>query len=235
MGGRPGGLEMLDGFDSVRLLLTNTLVERDTKTLVAGVASLRAEKPEMVDEVMAAVQGISDEARGLLGGQPVERVRLIERLEVSLQARSSQRAGTRLTMQTLIKENHAHLVTLQVSHPTLENIVAATSRPPYNLSTKLTGAGGGGCAVTLIPDEFDPSKLDELMDALRRDGFEPHLTTLGGKGAGVLRRQTSDGEALVVGRGEDEGVAMPLRAGLRQAGREAVGQWAEGLGEWVYT
>jgi len=31
-------------------------------------------------------------------------------------------------------------------------IVAATSQAPYNLATKLTGAGGGGCAVTLIPD-----------------------------------------------------------------------------------
>ena len=52
----------------------------------------------------------------------------------------------------MIDENHAHLKTLGVSHPSLEMIVAATQADPFNLSTKLTGAGGGGCAVTLIPD-----------------------------------------------------------------------------------
>lgn len=53
--------------------------------------------------------------------------------------------------QVLIERNHKHLVTLGVSHPSLEMIVVATASP-YGLATKLTGAGGGGCAVTLIPD-----------------------------------------------------------------------------------
>lgn len=52
----------------------------------------------------------------------------------------------------LIEENHAHLVTMGVSHASLEAIKAMTKTSPYGLSTKLTGAGGGGCAVTLIPD-----------------------------------------------------------------------------------
>ena len=50
-----------------------------------------------------------------------------------------------------MEENHRHLVTLGVSHPSLETIKATTATP-FGLSTKLTGAGGGGCAVTLIPD-----------------------------------------------------------------------------------
>lgn len=54
--------------------------------------------------------------------------------------------------QSLIRDNHGHLVTLGVSHPSLEMIVAATAAEPFGLATKLTGAGGGGCAVTLIPD-----------------------------------------------------------------------------------
>ena len=50
-----------------------------------------------------------------------------------------------------MEENHRHLVTLGVSHPSLETIKEKTATP-FGLSTKLTGAGGGGCAVTLIPD-----------------------------------------------------------------------------------
>jgi mevalonate kinase len=54
--------------------------------------------------------------------------------------------------QALIDENHSHLVSLGVSHPSLEAIRARTAGSPYGLHTKLTGAGGGGCAVTLVPD-----------------------------------------------------------------------------------
>lgn len=53
-------------------------------------------------------------------------------------------------------ENHEHLITLGVSHPVLEEIKSVTSKSPYGLHTKLTGAGGGGCAVTLIPDGASP-------------------------------------------------------------------------------
>lgn len=62
-----------------------------------------------------------------------------------------------LSTQALINENHAHLVTLGVSHPTLEAIRVKTAAHPYALSTKLTGAGGGGCAVTLVPDRVYPT------------------------------------------------------------------------------
>jgi mevalonate kinase len=48
-------------------------------------------------------------------------------------------------------ENHQHLAALGVSHPALENIRERLGTQ-YNLTTKLTGAGGGGCTVSLIPD-----------------------------------------------------------------------------------
>ena len=54
--------------------------------------------------------------------------------------------------QALIDKNHVHLANLGVSHPSLEAIRAKTASEAYKLSTKLTGAGGGGCAVTLLPD-----------------------------------------------------------------------------------
>lgn len=58
--------------------------------------------------------------------------------------------------QTLIDENHRLLDQLGVSHPSLEAVRRITGAEPYNLATKLTGAGGGGCAVTLVPDSASP-------------------------------------------------------------------------------
>lgn len=84
VGGKKGGLEGLHGFSSIRLLLTNTLVPRDTKSLVAGVAAKRLAEPSVVDPVLDSIQAISDEAKGLLGGTThVDRSHLVSRLEVS--------------------------------------------------------------------------------------------------------------------------------------------------------
>ena len=47
---------------------------------------------------------------------------------------------------------------LGVSHESLEIIKAKTAT--YGLNTKLTGAGGGGCAVTLVPDS-EPISLPQ--------------------------------------------------------------------------
>jgi mevalonate kinase len=71
-------------FSSIRLLLTNTLVPRDTKSLVAGVSAKRVAEPHIVDPIMEAIQEISDEAKHLLGGGQIERAQLVSRLEVSL-------------------------------------------------------------------------------------------------------------------------------------------------------
>ena len=143
--------DLCERFSSIRLLLTNTLVSRDTKSLVARVSQKRLSEPKVVDPILDAIQAISDEARGLLGGSGEgDRQNLIERLEVG---RWFLHMELRLMDgQTLIRENHSYLVKLGVSHRSLEMIVAATAAEPYGLATKLTGAGGGGCAVTLIPD-----------------------------------------------------------------------------------
>lgn len=87
--------------------------------------------------------------------------------------------------------------------------------------------------------------MRDLEAMLRRDGFEPHVTRLGGRGVGVLLRGGSasewKGDELVgernevEGQGEGEGARpVPVREGLRR-GTEGLAGWAEGLGEWVYA
>lgn len=219
MGGKQGGFENLNGFSAVRLLLTNTLVPRDTKSLVAGVAAKRQAEPHVVDPILDHVQSISDEATTLLSGSSaVERSALVSRLA------------------ELMRANHTHLVTLGVSHPALEMVVAATSAAPFGLSTKLTGAGGGGCAVTLIPDEMDQTRLDELQATLRNLGFEPHLTSLGGPGAAVLLSPEGQTDAVQTSEGDTgEGMTLPKRAALRDVPLEGLERWSASQGEWIFT
>jgi hypothetical protein len=73
-------------FSSIRLLLTNTLVPRDTKTLVAGVSKKLLDEPETTEGLLKSIAGISGEAKGLLGesGAGADREALVKRLEVGI-------------------------------------------------------------------------------------------------------------------------------------------------------
>ncbi len=198
--GKEGGLDPMGGFASIRLLLTDTRVPRDTKSLVAGVGAMKAAQPEIVNPILDRIQAISEEATALLTST-TERSILVSRLGA------------------LMRENHAHLRTLGVSHPSLEAVVDTTAKA--GLATKLTGAGGGGCAVTLVPDEFDHAALTQLTHELQALGAQPHLTTLGGPGLCV--------HVLPQGSG---GVGHSLKA----AGPANLHSWSEGLGgQWVHA
>lgn len=90
-----------------------------------------------MNPILTSIQRISDDARSCL---------------TSSVTRESQLS----TLQVLIDENHEHLVTLGVGHSALELVKSLAASIPWSLHTKLTGAGGGGCAVTIIPDSTSP-------------------------------------------------------------------------------
>ncbi|KDQ19224.1 hypothetical protein BOTBODRAFT_126004 [Botryobasidium botryosum FD-172 SS1] len=218
--GKKGGMEPIHGFKSLKFLLTDSKVPRDTKALVAGVAVRKENDPDVIEPALEAIQVISDEAR-----------RALSDLELS---RESLLTG----LTTMIHENHAHLVTLGVSHPVLEAIRAKTAAEPFGLATKLTGAGGGGCAVTLIPDDFSDSALRELLVGLEKDGYEPHVTTIGGSGLGILSPYDennypsgSDSEDASAPEKQPES----LRKAFERQGVEELAPWAEGRGRWLYV
>ncbi|KAF8867871.1 GHMP kinase [Infundibulicybe gibba] len=121
---------------------------------------MKTEEPDFVNGILQAIQSISDEARRALADPEMARESLLT------------------TLAALITENHTHLVALGVSHPALEAIRSRTAVAPYGLSSKLTGAGGGGCAVTLVPDDFQEHILQDLTKDLLKRPIRalPHLS-----------------------------------------------------------
>ncbi|KOB76879.1 Mevalonate kinase [Operophtera brumata] len=79
--------------------------------------------------------------------------------------------------------NHCLLAALGVSHPALEVIRAAAKGK--GLACKLTGAGGGGYAMVLIPPSTPRSIIDSLSSQLLENGFRVKETRLGGTGVAV--------------------------------------------------
>lgn len=51
-----------------------------------------------------------------------------------------------------------------------------------SLTGKLTGAGGGGYAISVLPPSYDP---EEVVRILKENGFEVIVTKLGGPGVKI--------------------------------------------------
>jgi hypothetical protein len=85
-------------------------------------------------------------------------------------------------LATLIRTNQSLLRALDVSHKSLEEICHITKL--FGAETKLTGAGGGGCAFTFVPVDANKSKKDEIRNALQKSrmGFSCMESTVGGTG-----------------------------------------------------
>lgn len=75
--------------------------------------------------------------------------------------------------------NHSLLQALGVSHPSLDGIVQISKE--HSLVGKLTGAGGGGFAIVLVPTGKEGA-LALLKEKLISCGFGVHDVELGGPG-----------------------------------------------------
>lgn len=74
---------------------------------------------------------------------------------------------------------HGELVTLGVSHPSLERLVESARRTPGTLGAKLTGAGGGGAMVVLTRQPEQATRV--LKEAGASSVFELEPTTEGAR------------------------------------------------------
>ncbi|EGW31010.1 uncharacterized protein SPAPADRAFT_62907 [Spathaspora passalidarum NRRL Y-27907] len=153
-------------FPELKLLLTNTTVPRSTAKLVGGVGELTKRYPTIFKDVLNSMGNLSVEAHDIM---------------------TTSKFGEleQKKLQDLINVNHGLLVALGVSHPSLEQVKIIGDK--FNIgATKLTGAGGGGCAITLVNANVDETELKKAMDEFSQHGFECFDTSLGGKGVGAL-------------------------------------------------
>lgn len=85
--------------------------------------------------------------------------------------------------QCLISLNHGLLVGLGVSHEALDNIANVTKS--FNLHSKLTGAGGGGYAITLIPPFTSEDCVQNCIKSLEKSGYEVDDIVVGSHGIDI--------------------------------------------------
>lgn len=104
---------------------------------------------------------------------PARASRTLERIgQIAVRGVRAAQAGDLRTLGKLMTENHEALVRLGVSHAALDSMVEIALGAGA-LGAKLTGAGGGGCAIALCEE------LSRVLSAWRKAGFEGFLVEPG--------------------------------------------------------
>jgi mevalonate kinase len=159
----------LKNFPELPLLLVDTKQPRSTSTEVAKVATLRKKYPAVTEATLNGIDEVTGSAHTLITSKNFDPTS-----ESNLEH-----------LGDLFRINHGLLVSLGVSHPKLEHIRELVDFAGIGW-TKLTGAGGGGCAITLLKRDVDEQSLRHLEQQFEAAGFEEYKATLGGSGVGIL-------------------------------------------------
>lgn len=122
------------------LVIGNTGVRRETGRLVDSVRARRTRIPDVMDRVIRSA--------GVLTTKAVDALK----------------SGNVSLLGELMDVNHGLLVAAGVSSIELDRLVHA-ARSGGALGAKLTGAGGGGCVLALVPDERQDTVSRAIQDA----------------------------------------------------------------------
>jgi mevalonate kinase len=182
---KPPTVKSLHDFPELPLLLVNTNQPRSTKTEVAKVGRMRETHPRVTEAILDSIDQVTLSANEMISTMDFD-----DEDDDSTEALENFGA--------LFRINHGLLVSLGVSHPRLERIRELVDYANIGW-TKLTGAGGGGCAITLLRPNASAPTLRKLEQKLDSENFQRFETTLGGDGVGVLypavlRNGTTDEE-----------------------------------------
>ncbi|KAI9217258.1 GHMP kinase [Blastocladiella britannica] len=174
---KESGMETLSGFSSFEFLLVDSRVPKNTKVQVGKVRARHDMFPGVIQPVLDSMDAVAQAGRTLLRGEPLKP--LISAL-ASFESPAAP-IPTVEALESLIAINHALLSAIDVSHPTLDTIVAKARS--HGLAAKLTGAGGGGCALVYIPTAAPVAAVRALEHELEGElGCAVFRTDVGGDG-----------------------------------------------------
>lgn len=161
-----GKIAPLKRLPTLEILLVNTKVPRSTKALVASVRNRMLKFPEIIAPLLASMDAISLECERVLG-----------------EMAAAPALEHYLVLEELIDMNQHHLNALGVGHASLDQLCQVTTA--HGLHSKLTGAGGGGCGITLLRPDLERPEVEDTKQALTSCGFDCWETSIGAPGVFV--------------------------------------------------
>jgi len=164
---RDGRITAQESAPNLDILLVDTRVPRSTKDLVAGVKSRQSQTPLIINPILDSIDRITQAANVLL-------------VDLNKTAEIQGRANIYEQLGNLMGTNHHLLNALGVGHEALEVVRGVASSK--GLHAKLTGGGGGGCAICLIDEGASDEEVKAVIEMLEEKSFSCTRTLVGGEG-----------------------------------------------------
>jgi mevalonate kinase len=161
---RGKGFTWLPTREGFSLLIGNTRIRRSTGTVVARVLSFRDHNPARFAELADHVATIVKQAESALSRGDLER------------------------LGSLMNENQNLLTEVGASSEELDRLITV-ARDSGAFGAKLTGAGGGGCMITVAHER----SRDKVTDALKEHGAEVYDVSVDTVGLKSWREPDSKG------------------------------------------
>ncbi|RLN80511.1 hypothetical protein BBJ28_00010102 [Nothophytophthora sp. Chile5] len=141
-----------------RFLLVNTRVPRSTKVQVGNVRKKYDTDRAKVQQQFDSIQQIVEEFVTL----------------------SEQKLLSEEVLAREIGKNQEILNSLGVGHPQIDEVERKCKQ--FGGATKLTGAGGGGCTISILPRSMSDGDMQTLVGELEAKGFDCFISSIGGPG-----------------------------------------------------
>ncbi len=149
---------------TLHLCVGSTGIASSTKSMVEMVAWSREREPELVDSSFAAIGSLVREALHAIDGADWP------------------------ALGRLMNRNQMCLSDLGVSTREIDRMCALASHAGA-LGAKLTGSGGGGSVVAVVPS---PAAAESVLAAWRNEGFDGIATRVAGDARGRADRELSE-------------------------------------------
>jgi mevalonate kinase len=177
---------------TIKILITNTKQPKNTKMLVAGVHVLKNKYPMVIEPIFHSIEQITQH--------------IITTLTKSLQSKQKHKRcdnngdddnddvdvdEEEITDNDIYQKfydllfiNQHLLNAIGVGHPKIDQIINISRSFPITdtFITKLTGAGGGGCVITLSNPNNQSDVIEEFTKKCTSHGFDVIETVMGQQG-----------------------------------------------------
>ncbi|KAI1705143.1 mevalonate kinase [Ditylenchus destructor] len=162
-----GVLQNLKSKLSLKAILVNTKVERNTATMVGNVRGRYEKFPETLKPIFEAINSITLKAEQILCTSSDDTKATIQIGDADVQQDKC------VALQELCELNNGLLVTLGVGHQKSDHVCNILKE--YGISGKITGAGGGGCVFAFEKSGMDAQKV---QTRLQTEGFDVWIAPL---------------------------------------------------------
>uniref|UniRef100_A0A0K0FMP8 Mevalonate kinase n=1 Tax=Strongyloides venezuelensis TaxID=75913 RepID=A0A0K0FMP8_STRVS len=157
-------IEILDCNMDFNIIIVNSKIERDTKKLVAMVREKLEKDKLLVEDLFEKIDKISNESVKIL-----KNIGCIDSKIDSLKI-----------LNEFCSKNNNYLLSLDLGHEETTKICDILSQ--YDITGKITGAGGGGCIYGIEIQKLDHFTREQLCLDLENHGYNYWFCKLGASG-----------------------------------------------------